>query len=69
MRGEVVVVGRGTRDDAGKLHPLDVKAGDRVSSGKWSDIEVKLDGDDRMIMNEADIMGLIDPSVAQKNAA
>jgi len=65
----VVAVGPGTRDDAGKLHPLDVKAGDRVLFGKWSGTEVKLDGEDLMIMKEADIMGLIDPSVAQKKAA
>jgi chaperonin GroES len=69
MEGKVVAVGAGTRDDAGKLHPLDVKAGDRVLFGKWSGTEVKLDGEDLMIMKEADIMGLIDPSVAQKKAA
>jgi chaperonin GroES len=69
MEGEVVAVGRGARDEAGKLHPLDVKAGDRVLFGKWSGTEVKLDGEDLMIMKEADIMGLIDPSVAQKKAA
>jgi len=69
MEGEVVAVGSGTRDDAGKLHPLDVKAGDRVLFGKWSGTEVNLDGEDLMIMKEADVMGLIDPSVAQKKAA
>jgi len=69
MEGKVVAAGPGTRDDAGKLHPLDVKAGDRVLFGKWSGTEVKLDGEDLMIMKEADIMGLIDPSVAQKKAA
>ena len=69
MEGKVVAVGPGTRDDAGKLHPLDVKAGDRVLFGKWSGTEVKLDGEDLMIMKEADILGLIDPSVAQKKAA
>ena len=69
MEGKVVAVGPGTRDDAGKLHPLDVKAGDRVLFGKWSGTEVKLDGEDLMTMKEADIMGLIDPSVAQKKAA
>jgi chaperonin GroES len=69
MEGKVVAVGPGTREDAGKLHPLDVKAGDRVLFGKWSGTEVKLDGEDLMIMKEADIMGLIDPSVAQKKAA
>ena len=69
MEGKVVAVGPGTRDDAGQLHPLDVKAGDRVLFGKWSGTEVKLDGEDLMIMKEPDIMGLIDPSVAQKKAA
>ena len=69
VEGEVVASGPGTRDDAGKLHPLDVKAGDRVLFGKWSGTEVKLDGEDLIIMKEADIMGLIDPSVAQKKAA
>jgi len=69
MEGKVVAVGPGTRDDAGKLQPLEVKAGDRVLFGKWSGTEVKLDGEDLMIMKEADIMGLIDPSVAQKKAA
>src|SRR6059058_2302285 len=69
MEGEVVAVGPGTRDDAGKLHPLDVKAGDRVLFGKWSGTEVKLDGEDLMIMKEADIMGVGDQSVAHKKAA
>ena len=69
MEGEVVAVGPGTRDDAGKLHPLDVKASDRVLFGKWSGTEVKLDGEDLMIMKETDIMGLIDQPVAQKKAA
>jgi len=59
MEGEVVAVGPGTRDDAGKLHPLDVKAGDRVLFGKWSGTEVKLDGQDYLIMKESDIMGVI----------
>jgi len=69
MEGKVVAVGPGTRDDAGKVHPLAVKAGDRVLFGKWSGTEVKLNGEDLMIMKEADIIGLIDPSVAQKKAA
>ena len=69
MEGEVISVGPGTRDDAGRLHPLDVNAGDRVLFGKWSGTEVKLEGEDLMIMKEADLMGLVDHSPAQKNAA
>ena len=69
MEGEVVAVGPGVRNGAGKLQPLDVKGGDRVLFGKWSGTEVKLDGEDLMIMKEADIMGLIALSVAQKKAA
>ena len=69
VEGEVVAVGPGTRDEHGKLHPLDVSAGDRVLFGKWSGTEVKLDGEDLMIMKEADIMGLIDRAAATKKAA
>ena len=69
MEGEVIAVGPGTRDDAGSLHPLDVKAGDRVLFAKWSGTEVKLDGEDLMIIKEADLMGLVDHPPAQKNAA
>jgi len=69
MEGEVVAVGPGTRDEHGKLHPLDVTAGNRVLFGKWSGTEVKLDGEDLIIMNEADIMGVIDRVVATKKAA
>jgi chaperonin GroES len=69
MEGEVVSVGPGVRDDAGKVHPLDVKSGDRVLFGKWSGTEVKLDGEDLMIMKEADILGVIDHVVANKKAA
>ncbi|MBZ0163263.1 MAG: co-chaperone GroES [Notoacmeibacter sp.] len=57
--GEVVAVGPGARDEAGKLVPLDVKAGDRVLFGKWSGTEVKLNGEDLLIMKEADIMGIV----------
>jgi chaperonin GroES len=67
--GEVVAVGPGTRDEAGKLHPLDVKAGDRVLFGKWSGSEVKLEGEDLMIMKESDIMGILDHAAAKKKAA
>jgi len=59
MEGKVVAVGPGARGEDGKIHPLDVKAGDRVLFGKWSGTEVKLDGDELIIMKEADIMGVI----------
>lgn len=59
QEGEIVAVGTGTRDDKGNITPLDVKAGDRVLFGKWSGTEVKLDGEDLLIMKEADIMGII----------
>ena len=59
MEGKVVAVGPGARGDDGKIYPLDVKAGDRVLFGKWSGTEVKLDGDELIIMKEADIMGVI----------
>ena len=59
MEGKVVAVGPGARGEDGKIHPLDVKAGDRVLFGKWSGTEVKLDGDELIIMKEADIMGII----------
>ncbi|HTQ81733.1 MAG TPA: co-chaperone GroES [Pseudolabrys sp.] len=58
-QGEIVAVGPGGRDEAGKLIPIDVKAGDRVLFGKWSGTEVKLDGEDFLIMKESDIMGVI----------
>ena len=59
QQGEIIAVGPGARDDAGKLVPLDVKRGDRVLFGKWSGTEVKLDGEDLLIMKESDIMGVI----------
>ena len=59
MEGEVVAVGPGARSEDGKLQPLDVKAGDRVLFGKWSGTEVKLDGEELLIMKESDIMGVI----------
>ena len=58
--GEVIAVGPGGRDEAGKLVPLDVKAGDLVLFGKWSGTEVKIDGDELLIMKESDIMGVLD---------
>jgi len=69
MEGEVVGVGPGTRDEGGKLHPLDIKSGDRVLFAKWSGTEVKLYGEDLMIMKESDIMGVLDRPAAQKKAA
>ena len=59
QEGEIVAVGTGVRDDKGTIIPLDVKAGDRILFGKWSGTEVKLDGEDLLIMKEADIMGVI----------
>ena len=67
--GEVVAVGPGMRDEAGKVHPLEVKSGDRVLFGKWSGTEVRLDGEDLMIMKETDIMGVLDRAVAAQKAA
>ena len=69
MEGEVVAAGPGARGEDGKLQPMDVRTGDRVLFGKWSGTEVKLDGEDLMIMKEADIMGVIDHAVATKKAA
>lgn len=59
QEGEIVAVGSGARDEAGKLHPLDVKKGDRVLFGKWSGTEVKIDGEDLLIAKESDILGVI----------
>ena len=59
MQGEIVAVGPGGRDENGKLIPIDVKAGDKVLFGKWSGTEVKLDGDELLIMKESDIMGVL----------
>ncbi len=60
IEGEVIAaVGTGTRDEQGKVHPLDVKAGDRILFGKWSGTEVKLDGEDLLVMKESDIMGVV----------
>ncbi|ADV14918.1 co-chaperone GroES [Mesorhizobium sp. B283B1A] len=59
QEGEIIAVGSGARDEAGKLVPLDVKAGDRILFGKWSGTEVKLNGEDLLIMKESDVMGII----------
>ena len=68
-QGEVIAVGPGGRDEAGKLIPIDIKVGDRVLFGKWSGTEVKIDGQDLLIMKESDIMGVIDEPAARKKAA
>jgi chaperonin GroES len=68
QQGEVVAVGPGARDEDGKVHPLDVTVGDRVLFGKWSGTEVKIDGDELLIMKESDIMGVVD-AVKLKAAA
>jgi chaperonin GroES len=68
-QGEVTAVGPGGRDEAGKLIPIDIKVGDRVLFGKWSGTEVKIDGQELLIMKESDIMGIIDEPIAKKKAA
>jgi chaperonin GroES len=69
QEGEVVAVGPGARDENGKVAALDVKAGDRVLFGKWSGTEVRIDGQDLLIMKESDIMGVIEQSAAAQKAA
>ena len=69
QEGEVVAVGPGARDENGKVNALDVKVGDRVLFGKWSGTEVKLDGEELLIMKESDIMGVLDPVSEAKKAA
>jgi chaperonin GroES len=69
MEGEIVAAGAGARDETGKLVPLDVKEGDRILFGKWSGTEVKLDGEDLLIMKESDIMGIIEGQPAAKRKA
>jgi chaperonin GroES len=69
MEGEIIAVGPGGRDEAGKLLPIDVKPGDRVLFGKWSGTEVKIDGEELLIMKESDIMGVIEGRAAGKRAA
>jgi chaperonin GroES len=69
QEGEVVAVGPGARDDAGKIQPLELKAGDRVLFGKWSGTEVKIDGEDLLIMKESDVMGVIVGAPALQKAA
>jgi len=69
QEGEVVSVGAGTRDESGKLVALDVQAGDRILFGKWSGTEVKLDGEDLLIMKESDILGVIEAEAKKAKAA
>jgi chaperonin GroES len=68
-QGEVIAVGPGGRDESGKLIPIDVREGDRVLFGKWSGTEVKIDGEELLIMKESDIMGIIDEPISKKKAA
>ncbi|MEE4154526.1 MAG: co-chaperone GroES [Erythrobacter sp.] len=67
--GEVIAVGEGVRDDDGERIALDVKVGDRILFGKWGGTEVKIDGEDLLIMKESDIMGIIEPAAAAAKAA
>ncbi|MGY6645993.1 MAG: co-chaperone GroES [Salinarimonas sp.] len=69
QQGEIVAVGPGARNEKGELVALDVKAGDRVLFGKWSGTEVRIDGEDLLIMKESDILGVLDASEAQQKAA
>ena len=69
QEGEVISVGSGTLNDKGELRALDVKAGDRILFGKWSGTEVKLNGEELMIMKESDIMGILEGAAAVKKAA
>ena len=68
-QGEVVAVGPGGRDESGKLISIDVKVGDRVLFGKWSGTEVKIDGEELLIMKQSDIMGVLDVTASKKKAA
>ena len=69
IEGEVLAVGNGQRDEQGKVHALDVKAGDRILFGKWSGTEIKLDGEDLLIMKESDVMGIIEGAAAPARKA
>ena len=69
QQGKIIAVGPGGRDESGKLIPIDLKAGDLVLFGKWSGTEVKIDGQDFLIMKESDIMGVLEESAAKKKAA
>ncbi|MBO6901904.1 MAG: co-chaperone GroES [Rhizobiaceae bacterium] len=69
MEGEVIAVGPGARDETGQLQPLDVAAGDRILFGKWSGTEIRLNGEDLLIMKETDVLGVIEATEAMKKAA
>ncbi len=69
MQGEVLAVGPGARDEKGELVPLDVKPGDRILFGKWSGTEVRMDGEELLIMKESDVMGVVEEGAALKAAA
>jgi chaperonin GroES len=69
QEGEIVAAGPGARDESGKIVPLDLKAGDRILFGKWSGTEVRIDGEDLLIMKESDVMGVVEGSVALKRKA
>ena len=69
QEGEVIAAGPGARDESGKVVPLDLSAGDRVLFGKWSGSEVRIDGEDLLIMKESDIMGVIEETTAKRKAA
>ena len=69
QEGEVIAVGSGTRDETGKLTPLDVQVGDRILFGKWSGTEVRLDGEDLLIMKESDILGIVEASASETRKA
>ena len=69
QEGEIIAAGPGARDEAGKLVPLDVRAGDRILFGKWSGTEVKIDGEELLIMKESDVMGVIEGKAAARKAA
>ena len=68
MEGEVIAAGPGTRDDHGKLRPLDVKVGDRVLFGKWSGTDIKIDGEDFVVAKGGDIMGVVEETASHKAA-
>ncbi|MBY5325537.1 co-chaperone GroES [Rhizobium leguminosarum] len=69
QEGEVIAVGSGARNEAGQIQALDVKAGDRILFGKWSGTEIKINGEDLLIMKEGDVMGIIEAQAEQKQAA
>ena len=69
QEGEVIAVGSGVRGEDGKVHPLDVKAGDRILFGKWSGSEVKIDGEELIIMKESDILGIVEGTASKRKAA